>query len=85
MILRETAVFRKARGEISPRGEKIALNSALSEILENPDIGNRLKGPFSEFRMHGCAEGRQIRRLVYHIRDGTLTLLSLGPRVKEKP
>ena len=49
MRLLETAKFKKQREKLRSEKERQALKKAISEVLENPLAGKKLKGELSPF------------------------------------
>jgi hypothetical protein len=80
MRLVETSKFKRLRKKIKENHEKKALGQAVSIILECPDVGKRLKGEFKELRSFSYAAKGQSRRLIYRKDEGTIVLMSFGPR-----
>ncbi len=80
MRLVETSKFKRLRKKIKESHEKEALRQAISRILESPDAGKRLKGEFKELRTCSYTTKEQNRRLIYRRDEGTVVLLSFGPR-----
>ena len=80
MRLVETSKFKKLRKKIKESHEKEALQQAISEILESPDVGKPLKGEFKELRSYSYTIKGQNRRLIYRMDEGTIVLFSFGPR-----
>jgi putative component of toxin-antitoxin plasmid stabilization module len=80
MRLIETSKFKRLRKKLKENHEKEALRQAISRILEIPGAGKRLKGEFKELRSFSYTTKGQNRRLIYRKVEGTIVLLSFGPR-----
>jgi len=80
MKLVETSKFKKLRKKIKEDQERKALREAILKILENPEVGKKLKGEFKDLRSCKYSVKRQSRRLIYKAEGENLVLLSFGPR-----
>ena len=80
MRLVEASKFKRQRKKIRETQEKSALKKAISQLMENPDAGKKLKGEFKDLRVLSYTVGGQSRRLIYKMVESTLVLLSFGPR-----
>jgi len=80
MKLVETSKFKKLRKKIKEDRERKALREAILKVLENPEVGKKLKGEFRDLRSYKYSVKGQNRRLIYKIEREDLILLSFGPR-----
>lgn len=80
MRLVETSKFKKLRKKLKETHEKEALRLAVSRIREHPEEGKGLKGEFKELRSFSYTAKGQRRRFIYKMEEGTIILLSFGPR-----
>ncbi|MBN1273218.1 MAG: type II toxin-antitoxin system RelE/ParE family toxin [Candidatus Aminicenantes bacterium] len=80
MRLIETSKLKRLRKKIKENHEKEALRLAVARIWEYPEEGKRLKGEFKELRSFSYTAKGQNRRLIYKLEEGTIVLLSFGPR-----
>jgi mRNA-degrading endonuclease RelE of RelBE toxin-antitoxin system len=78
--LQETSKFIKSRKKIKEEQEREALKLAIKKILNEPDLGKKLKGEFKEFRSYRYTVKGQARRLIYKLEADTITLFSFGPK-----
>ena len=77
--LQETAKFNKSRKKIKEEQEKEALKLAIKKILNDPDVGKKLKGEFKDLRSFKYTVKGQGRRLIYKSETNKITLFSFGP------
>lgn len=80
MKLVETSKFKKLRKKIKEDRERKALREAILKVLENPEVGKKLKGEFRDLRSYKYSVRGQDRRLIYKTEREDLILLSFGPR-----
>jgi mRNA-degrading endonuclease RelE of RelBE toxin-antitoxin system len=79
MRLLETAKFKKQREKLRSDLERQALKKAVSEVMENPLAGKKLKGELSQFRSLRFAAGSLSQRLIYQFESDAIILISFGP------
>ncbi|MCU0276562.1 MAG: type II toxin-antitoxin system RelE/ParE family toxin [Acidobacteria bacterium] len=80
MRLLETAKFKKQREKLRSDLERQALKKAVSEVMENPLAGKKLKGELSPFRSLRFSAGSLSQRLIYQHESDAIILISFGPR-----
>jgi mRNA-degrading endonuclease RelE of RelBE toxin-antitoxin system len=80
MKLIETSKFNKLREKIKELHEKEALKKAVSDILNQPEAGKKLKGEFKNLRSYRYTVKGQPRRLIYKLETDSIVLFSFGPR-----
>jgi len=80
MRLLETAKFKKQREKLSSDLERQALKKAVSQVMDNPLAGKKLKGELSPFRSFRFSAGSLSQRLIYQLESDSIILISFGPR-----
>ena len=80
MKLLETSKFAKLRKRLRDEDERAALKAAVGEILDDPQIGKKLKGELAHLRSHRFTVRGQACRVIYHSDGDIITLFSFGPR-----
>jgi mRNA-degrading endonuclease RelE of RelBE toxin-antitoxin system len=80
MRLFETSKFQKLRKKLKDEEERDSLKNAVLHVLENPEVGKKLKGEFRDLRSFRFAVRGQARRLIYKHEKDTIVLFSFGPR-----
>jgi mRNA-degrading endonuclease RelE of RelBE toxin-antitoxin system len=80
MKLLETSKFSKLRKKLRDAEESTALRSAIGEILQDPQVGKKLKGELGHLRSFSYHVRGQARRLVYHWEKDVIVLYTFGPR-----
>ena len=78
MQVLQTNQFRKSYKKLFPNqlGET---NKAISEIIANPDIGEKKRGDLSWLKVHKFKMTGQLTLIGYTVEKDTLTLIALGP------
>jgi len=80
MRLLETAKFKKQREKLRSEMERQALKKAISEVVDDPLAGKKLKGELSPFRSMRFSAGSLSQRLIYQLESDSIILISFGPR-----
>jgi len=80
MRLLETAKFKKQREKLRSDLERQALKKAVSQVMDNPLAGKKLKGELSPFRSFRFSAGSLSQRLIYQLESDSIILISFGPR-----
>lgn len=80
MKLVETTKFKKLRKKLKEDKEKKALRRAIIRVVDNPDLGKKLKGEFKDLRSYGYTVQGKSRRLIYKLETEMIVLFSFGPR-----
>ena len=75
----QTPTFKRAVKKLH-KNQKIELDSAIRELLEDPLIGDQKKGDLSFLRVYKFKMTKQLTLLGYSYEDGnvTLELITLG-------
>ncbi|CCE22888.1 conserved protein of unknown function [Methylotuvimicrobium alcaliphilum 20Z] len=75
----QTPTFKKAVKKLNPN-QKSDLDSAVKELMANPDLGERTKGDLAFLRVYQFKMNKQPTLLGYSFDDGTLVLelMALG-------
>lgn len=79
MKIKTTRSFDKALKKLKTNQKK-DLDKAVSEVKENPEIGQNKKGDLSYLRVHKFKMNNQLTLLGYEYDDGeiVLTLMTVG-------
>ncbi len=80
MKIYETSKFNKLRKKLKEKTEKDALKTAIQDIVEDPEIGKKLRGDFAHLRSYKYAVKGQSYRLIYKWEKNSIILFSFGPR-----
>jgi mRNA-degrading endonuclease RelE of RelBE toxin-antitoxin system len=75
----QAPTFKKAVNKLKP-GQKKELDSAVRELMANPELGELKKGNLAFLRVHKFKMSKQLTLLGYSFDDGTLVLelMALG-------
>ncbi len=75
----QTPTFKKTVKKLKPNQKK-DLDTAVKELIENPNLGEQKKGDLVFLRVYKFKMNKQLTLLGYGFDDGTLTLelLALG-------
>jgi mRNA-degrading endonuclease RelE of RelBE toxin-antitoxin system len=75
----QTPGFKKTVKKLKANQKK-DLDTAVKELMEDPDLGEQKKGDLSFLRVHKFKMNKQLTLLGYSFNDGTLTLelMALG-------
>ncbi|OED43281.1 addiction module toxin RelE [Endozoicomonas sp. (ex Bugula neritina AB1)] len=75
----QTTSFKKAVKKLNPN-QKSDLDSAVREVIKDPEIGERKKGDLAFLRVHKFKMLKQLTLLGYSYEDGSITLelIALG-------
>lgn len=75
----QTPTFKKAVKRLH-QNQKMDLDKAVKELIENPLLGEQKKGDLSFLRVYKFKMNKQLTLLGYSYQDGTVTLelMALG-------
>jgi mRNA-degrading endonuclease RelE of RelBE toxin-antitoxin system len=75
----QTPTFKKAVKKLH-QNQKMDLDKAVKELIENPLLGEQKKGDLSFLRVYKFKMNKQLTLLGYSYQDGTVTLelMALG-------
>lgn len=75
----QTPTFKKAVKRLH-QNQKMDLDKAVKELIENPLLGEQKKGDLSFLRVYKLKMNKQLTLLGYSYQDGTVTLelMALG-------
>jgi len=76
----ETSKFKRLRKKLKEEAERKALKEVVLKIKEESLSGKKLKGEFKGLRSFRYFVKGQERRLIYKYDEGSLYILSFGPR-----
>lgn len=78
-IVLQTPTFKKAVKKLKPNQKK-DLDSAVKDLMANPNMGEQKKGDLAFLRVHKFKMNKQLTLLGYSFDDGALVLelMALG-------
>lgn len=74
----QTPAFKKAVKKLHPN-QKMDLDKAVKELIEDPLLGDQKKGDLSFLRVYKFKMNKQLTLLGYSYQDGTVTLGLMAP------